>query len=266
MGTTTQVQSDGTAIRLTIDDTATAIGTAAVKDIPTSGDASTSQVVYGTDTRLTNARTPAAHKTSHQDGGSDEVSVAGLSGLLADAQTPLSHTHVAGDVTGTAVLTADARLSDARTPLAHATSHKSAGSDAVKLDELAAPTDVTTLNATISAHGLMPKGTGSTATFYRSDMTQASVTVSVNIKQTEIDFGTTPVSEGTFVITDGDVSATSQLLATLAYEAPTGKDLDELEFDAFHLACAPGTGEFTLYVRPDGGYVADKFKINYLVG
>lgn len=33
--------------------------------------------------------TPAAHAASHQNGGSDEISVAGLSGLLADAQTPL---------------------------------------------------------------------------------------------------------------------------------------------------------------------------------
>ena len=32
-----------------------------------------------------------AHATSHQDGGSDEISVTGLSGLLADAQTPLAH-------------------------------------------------------------------------------------------------------------------------------------------------------------------------------
>jgi hypothetical protein len=32
-----------------------------------------------------------AHAASHENGGSDEVSVAGLSGLLADAQTPTSH-------------------------------------------------------------------------------------------------------------------------------------------------------------------------------
>lgn len=51
----------------------------------------------------------------------------------------------------------DSRLSDARTPTAHATSHKTGGSDAVKLDELAAPTDITTLNATSSLHGLLPK-------------------------------------------------------------------------------------------------------------
>ncbi len=42
-------------------------------------------------------------------------------------------------------------------PSAHASSHKSGGADAIKLDELAAPTDVTTLDATTGAHGLMPK-------------------------------------------------------------------------------------------------------------
>lgn len=45
------------------------------------------------------------------------------------------------------------------TPAAHATSHKAGGGDAIKLDELAAPTDVTTLNASTSLHGLSPKAT-----------------------------------------------------------------------------------------------------------
>lgn len=34
---------------------------------------------------------PTAHAASHQNGGGDEMSVAGLSGLLADDQTPLDH-------------------------------------------------------------------------------------------------------------------------------------------------------------------------------
>jgi len=42
-------------------------------------------------------------------------------------------------------------------PATHATSHKSGGSDSIKLDELASPTDVTTLNVTTSLHGLCPK-------------------------------------------------------------------------------------------------------------
>jgi hypothetical protein len=48
-------------------------------------------------------------------------------------------------------------LTAARTPTAHASTHKSGGSDVIKLDELAAPTDVTSLNVTTSAHGLTPK-------------------------------------------------------------------------------------------------------------
>ena len=129
----------------------------------------TGTAVLTADARLSDARTPTAHATSHQNGGADEISVAGLSGLLADAQTAAAHTHVAGDITGTAVLTADSRLSDSRTPLAHATSHKTGGSDAIKLDELAAPTDVTTLNATTAQHGLLPKLPGGTSTFLRAD-------------------------------------------------------------------------------------------------
>lgn len=51
----------------------------------------TDKYVTNSDARNTNARTPTAHKTSHQDGGADEIVVTGLSGLLADAQTALAH-------------------------------------------------------------------------------------------------------------------------------------------------------------------------------
>lgn len=42
--------------------------------------------VTGLSGLLADGQTPLAHKTSHQNGGADEVSVAGLSGLLADDQ------------------------------------------------------------------------------------------------------------------------------------------------------------------------------------
>lgn len=42
---------------------------------------------------------PVAHATSHENGGGDEIDVGGLSGVLADAQTPTDHDHqgIAGD-------------------------------------------------------------------------------------------------------------------------------------------------------------------------
>ena len=39
----------------------------------------------------------------------------------------------------------------------HANTHQSGGTDVVALDTLGAPTDITTLNASATAHGLCPK-------------------------------------------------------------------------------------------------------------
>jgi hypothetical protein len=95
---------------------------------------------------------PQAHASTHQNGGGDEINLTGMSGILADPQPPIIGAGATQAVAGN-----DARLTNARTPSAHAASHKSGGSDAIALDELAAPTDVTTLNASTSAHGLSPK-------------------------------------------------------------------------------------------------------------
>lgn len=60
--------ADATAQRTTLG-----LGTAAEKNIPATGNASVTQVVYGTDTRLTDSRTPSAHAASHAPAGSDEL-------------------------------------------------------------------------------------------------------------------------------------------------------------------------------------------------
>lgn len=57
-----------------------------VVELATDGETAAGVAVQGNDSRLSNSRTPTAHASSHQDGGSDEISVTGLSGLLADAQ------------------------------------------------------------------------------------------------------------------------------------------------------------------------------------
>lgn len=57
-----------------------------IAQVPTGQTGST--VPFGNDSRFTDSRTPTAHASSHQDGGSDEIIVTGLSGLLADTQTP----------------------------------------------------------------------------------------------------------------------------------------------------------------------------------
>ena len=44
-----------------------------------------------TNADVTGSNAPQAHKTSHENGGTDEISVAGLSGELADDQPPRAH-------------------------------------------------------------------------------------------------------------------------------------------------------------------------------
>lgn len=72
IGSNITVQQDGTISTATLSTVATSglysdlsgkptLGTAASQDIPATGNASATQVVYGSDTRLTNARTPVTH-------------------------------------------------------------------------------------------------------------------------------------------------------------------------------------------------------------
>jgi hypothetical protein len=87
-----------------------------------------------------------------------------------------------------------------------------------------------------------------------------------NIKQVEIDFGTAPMHEGSFLIADAEVVAASQITGSVAHEAPTGKDLDEVEMDALNLSFGPGVGVMTIYARSIEGRVVGAFKVNYLIG
>jgi len=84
----------------------TGLGTASTKDVPAAGNASTSQVVLGTDTRLSDARTPSStlsHASSHGSAGSDPISIANtqVSGLgTMSTQAASNVTITGGSVTG----------------------------------------------------------------------------------------------------------------------------------------------------------------------
>lgn len=65
------------------------------------------------------------------------------------------------------------------TPSTHASSHASGGSDAIKIDDLAAADDNTDLNVSTSAHGLMPKLSNSATEFLNGQGTWTEVAASV---------------------------------------------------------------------------------------
>lgn len=76
------------------------LGTSAVLDVPASGDASTAQVVKGTDTRLTNARTPTTHTHAIADVTSLQTTLDGkLTTANVLATAPMVATVGGGNVT-----------------------------------------------------------------------------------------------------------------------------------------------------------------------
>ena len=85
--------------------------------------------------------------------------------------------------------------------------------------------------------------------------------------QVEIDFGALPVASKEFTVLDVNANSASNITAAVAYEAPTDKDLDEVEMDALFIICGQAeAGSFKIFIKAiDGSYLADKFKINYLI-
>lgn len=87
------------------------------------------------------------------------------------------------------------------------------------------------------------------------------------IKQVEVDLGSAlNQTQATVRISDISVTATSHIIAQIAYEAPTGKDIDEIEMDQILVIAGQQVpGSFILQITSLTGDLHDKFKINYIV-
>ena len=87
------------------------------------------------------------------------------------------------------------------------------------------------------------------------------------LAQTEKDFGVTPVYGAVFSVVDAGVTAGMKVVASLAYDAPTGRDLDEVELVDFQISAGQVVaGAFSLLVQSLSGLVAGLYKFNYVRG
>lgn len=91
--------------------------------------------------------------------------------------------------------------------------------------------------------------------------------LSSKTKQIEVDFGPGLYTRyKIFTISDENITKGCNILANIAYDAPTYKSLDEIEMDP--IICTASTtidGSFKLLVRGLEGSLRNKFKINYTI-
>ena len=94
--------------------------------------------VNGLNGVLAQPQIPANHHSVHQNGGADEINVNGLNGLLADAQTPLDHAseHQNGGSDELNVNGLNGVLAQPQTPVNHHATHQNGGSDELNVTGL----------------------------------------------------------------------------------------------------------------------------------
>lgn len=80
-----------------------------------------------------------------------------------------------------------------------------------------------------------------------------------------IDFGSTPVDSGSFVITDAMILPTTEVEAWVVVDSTVDNDQESHRHAAasWKLSALPGTGQFTLYVDCMMDLCFGTFKIRY---
>ena len=203
----------------------------------------TANLVYTSDARLTDSRTPSstlAHASTHLSGGTDA-----LSGISPS------------QITGTAVITSDSRLSDARTPsstLAHASTHAAAGSDPLSG---ISPSQVTGTAVITSDSRLSDARTPTTHTHAQTDVTSLTTDLADKISKTIVD------AKGDII-----VATASDTVSRLAVGATNGHVLtvDSAEATGLKWAAASGGSQsLTLNQQTGTTYTLVAGDLNKLV-
>jgi len=104
----------------------------------------------------------------------------------------------------------------------HSALHESGGADAIKLDDLAAPDDNTDLDATVAAHGLLPKLGGGVVNYLRADGAWAAPAGGGDV--------TGPASSVDHAIVRFD-GITGKLIQDYTSNAPTISDTGDVNID-----------------------------------
>jgi len=86
-----------------------------------------------------------------------------------------------------------------------------------------------------------------------------------NVYEIEIDFGTNPVYDKTFIITNVLSSPSSKIIAYPSGNVATGRIGNDLEWDSISYGAMASTGDFTLTATCSTGAVVGKRKVYYSI-
>jgi len=84
------------------------------------------------------------------------------------------------------------------------------------------------------------------------------------LTETEIDFGTKPVNNKTFTVTDAGVSGSNKIIVIGSASNATGQVGNDWEVDSAMFSAKANTGNFTLYVNAQFS-ISGKRKIYYQI-
>lgn len=120
-----------------------------------------------------------------------------------------------------------------------------------------------------AAAGIVPASGGGTTNFLRADGTWAVPSGGggggITAVTETIDFGSTPVAEGSFTITNASITTSSYVQAFVMIDSTVDNDADAHQHAAasWQMGVQPGTGDFTLYVTSLIDLCFGTFKIRY---
>lgn len=81
----------------------------------------------------------------------------------------------------------------------------------------------------------------------------------------EVDFGSTPLFDTSFTITDASISASSKVIVVPSGKPATGRTADDWQWDGAVFAANPGSGSATCYALFSPGPIVGKRYIQYQV-
>jgi hypothetical protein len=84
--------------------------------------------------------------------------------------------------------------------------------------------------------------------------------------EVEIDFGTDPVYDAQFTITDAAITGTSKVQVLPCGQPATGRTSDDWQWDGATFAAMPGSGSATCYATFLPGPIVGPRKVQYSVG